>query len=183
MKPLDRFLQAWRISQARKWVQKQGRLLDIGCNKGEFLCAMGGHIAPSVGLEPTLSEPIYLHPHTLLEGNFPNGTLDDNSFDTISMLAVLEHVPANDLTACVAECYRVLKPGGRVIITVPSTWVDSILRLLVWLRLVDGMCFHEHYGFQPDQVYQLFHPPQFILLCHRRFQLGLNNLFVFEKPS
>ncbi|MEJ6020812.1 class I SAM-dependent methyltransferase [Ramlibacter sp. PS4R-6] len=43
--------------------------------------------------------------------------LADASFDTVICIAVLEHVPNPD--ACVAEMLRVLRPGGRVVASVP----------------------------------------------------------------
>lgn len=44
---------------------------------------------------------------------YPNGY-----FDAILLLDVLEHVPAPDLV--VAEMYRVLRPGGELIVSVPN---------------------------------------------------------------
>jgi hypothetical protein len=81
------------------------------------------------------------------------------------------------------NCFNYLKPGGRVIITVPSPQVDTILAVLTTLKLIDGMSLEEHYGYDPAQTIHLFTAPQFKLVCKQRFQLGLNNLFVFEKIS
>jgi len=49
------------------------------------------------------------------------------------------------------------------------------------LRLIHGMSLEEHYGFKPEHTEQIFSVPQFKLLHKSTFQLGLNNLFVFEK--
>ena len=74
-----------------------------------------------------------------------------------------------------------LKPGGRIVITVPSPRVDDILHLLIRLHLIAGMSAHEHYGFKPAHTLGVFAAPRFRVLKKARFQLGLNNLFVFEK--
>jgi hypothetical protein len=74
-----------------------------------------------------------------------------------------------------------LKPGGRIVITVPSPRVDAILHVLLKLRLIDGISAHEHYGFEPGLTPQVFPAPRFRLVRRQTFQLGLNNLFVFEK--
>ena len=63
----------------------------------------------------------------------------------------------------------------------PSPRVDDILHVLLKLHLIDGISAHEHYGFKPEGTPQIFPPPAFHLLRRQRFQLGLNNLFVFEK--
>jgi len=68
-----------------------------------------------------------------------------------------------------------------VILTVPSPLVDHILALLRFLGLIDAMTLEQHYGFDPRQTVPLFNSSGFRLIRHRKFELGLNNLFVFEK--
>lgn len=46
-------------------------------------------------------------------------TFESEQFDSILTFDVLEHVP--DYRAALSECARVLKPGGRIYITVPFT--------------------------------------------------------------
>ena len=40
---------------------------------------------------------------------------------------------------------------------------------------------HEHHGFDPHDVMAVFGRPPFETISARRFELGLNNLFVFGK--
>ncbi|MDR0394277.1 MAG: methyltransferase domain-containing protein [Tannerella sp.] len=49
----------------------------------------------------------------------------DESFDAILTSEVLEHVP--ELNECIQELYWVLKPGGRILITVPFVWQEHEL--------------------------------------------------------
>jgi hypothetical protein len=58
-----------------------------------------------------------------------------------------------------------------------------VLHVLGALRLIDGMSMHEHYGFEAAATPSLFCGPDFKLREHRKFQLGLNNLFVFERTG
>ncbi|HEU0063959.1 MAG TPA: methyltransferase domain-containing protein, partial [Flavisolibacter sp.] len=44
----------------------------------------------------------------------------DNTFDTVFSTQVMEHVA--DHNAMIKEAYRVLKPGGTIILTVPFCW-------------------------------------------------------------
>jgi SAM-dependent methyltransferase len=105
----------------------------------------------------------------------------DASFDTVIMLATFEHI--RDREPLCRECCRLLRPGGRVIVTVPSPWVDAILAMLCCLRLADGMSLEEHHGFDPQTTPELFLRAGFVLEHRHRFQLGLNHLFVFRKPD
>jgi hypothetical protein len=56
-----------------------------------------------------------------------------------------------------------------------------VLRVLKTLRLIDGMALEQHHGFRPSEVGPLFEAVGMKLTVRRRFQLGLNNLFVFSK--
>jgi hypothetical protein len=96
------------------------------------------------------------------------------------LLAVLEHIPLSQQAQLARECARALAPNGRLIITVPSPFVDRILAILLRLRLVDGMAVEQHYGFKPDRVPALF-GQELRVVTARRFQCGLNHLFVFQK--
>jgi SAM-dependent methyltransferase len=42
-----------------------------------------------------------------------------NSFDRVYSISVVEHIPDDGDSACLAEIARVLKPGGRAVLTVP----------------------------------------------------------------
>ena len=104
-------------------------------------------------------------------------------FDAITMLAVLEHVPTDAQAGLAQACAIHLRPGGQLIITVPSPAVDRILEVLMALRLVHGMSVEQHYGFDTESVPAIFSGHGLGLTVHRRFQCGLNNLFVFRRPK
>jgi hypothetical protein len=101
----------------------------------------------------------------------------------VTLLAVLEHIPRDRQALVASACFAALRPGGRAILTVPGRGVDSILAVLRFLRLVDGMALGEHFGFDARETPQVFQAAGFRLLHYSRFQLGLNHLFVFEKPG
>jgi len=115
-------------------------------------------------------------------GHFPEDLPQDAElFDCVTMLAVLEHVP--DPAAVARACHRVLAPGGRVVLTVPAPLVDRILEVGMALRLLDGMDAEHHHGFDPRETLPAFRGAGFTLRRHRRFELGLNHLFVFQRED
>ncbi len=133
-------------------------------------------------MDPALRQLVEAPRFRLLPGDFPEAVPEGETFDVITMLAVIEHLPPERLEAAASASARLLRPRGRVVITVPSPVVDSILHRLLRLRLVAGMGVHEHHGFDPDELPVIFGTAGFRLLRRRRFQFWLNNLFVFVRP-
>jgi SAM-dependent methyltransferase len=183
MKAVDRLLQRWRISKARAYVTPGARVLDIGCADGQLFRLIPG-VGEGVGIDPDLPSSASAIPNTVLvKGLFPQALPDHRPFDVITLLAVLEHVPPAGQKALAVECARHLKPGGYLIITVPCPFVDHILSVLRFLRLIHGMTLEQHYGYDPRQTPVLFAVEGMELIEARRFQFGLNNLFVFRKGA
>jgi 2-polyprenyl-3-methyl-5-hydroxy-6-metoxy-1,4-benzoquinol methylase len=182
VKSLDRFLQRWRIRVARPFVPPGARVLDIGCADAALLRHVP-HIGEYVGIDPDLDHTSHNGRVALVHGRFPGDLPDERPFDTIAMLAVLEHVPTERLAALAADCARFLKPGGRLIATVPSRCVDRVVGALAVARVLDGMSLDEHHGFDAGRTPSVFAAAGLKLIASRGFQLGLNNLFVFERAT
>jgi 2-polyprenyl-3-methyl-5-hydroxy-6-metoxy-1,4-benzoquinol methylase len=181
MKTLDRILQQWRIRRALRWLPERGRVIDVGAHEGELFEAMGTRLERGFGVEPRVAERKVGERFVIEGGFFPATKPGEGGWDAITMLAVFEHIPVEQQAVVVAACHDLLREGGRVVITVPSRSVDHLLVVLKGLRLVDGMSLEEHYGFRPADLEKIFGEPRFRRVVHRRFQLGLNHLYVFEK--
>jgi len=183
MKPLDRVLQQWRIAKAAPHVPPGCRLLDVGCADGILFRRLTGRIREGVGIDPDLAKDERAGLLRLFSGRFPDDLPEMEPFDVITMLAVFEHFPPDVRVSVVSSCARFLKPGGRVILTIPSPVVDHLLHFLQRLHLLDGMDVHEHCGYEVRDTPRLFAESGFALVTHRRFQVGLNHLFVFRRDA
>ena len=183
MKAVDRLLQRWRIGRARPHLPRGGRVLDIGCADGAMFRQCADVIGEGIGIDPDVEVVTHVGRHVLVPGRFPDALTDDRPFDAITLLAVLEHVPTAQQASLAASCAHYLRPGGRVVITVPAPAVDAVLAVLKTVRLIDGMSVEQHFGFVPEQTVDIFGGAGLTLEHRARFQLGLNNLFVFRKPA
>ena len=99
------------------------RILEIGCGQG-FHCAMlaqnkSNHVVGIDISEENISTAKKRYPkvdYRLMD--VENLTFEDQYFDAIYALDVLEHV--DNLNRVIVECNRVLKKGGKFIINVPA---------------------------------------------------------------
>jgi 2-polyprenyl-3-methyl-5-hydroxy-6-metoxy-1,4-benzoquinol methylase len=182
VKALDRVLQRRRIAVAAPWIPSGARVLDVGCADGALFDLLRDRVAGGVGVDPDASTARPREGVRLVRGLSPADAPDER-FDAITMLAVIEHLPAPSLAAVGDAAARLLRDGGRLIATVPEPAVDRIVEVLQTRRLAAGMSLHEHHGFSTAQTRAIFEPAGFRLLRHHRIQLGLNNLFVFERRS
>jgi 2-polyprenyl-3-methyl-5-hydroxy-6-metoxy-1,4-benzoquinol methylase len=177
--PLDRLIQRLRIRRAARRIPNGARVLDVGTFDGSLFDYLGSRIAVGVGIDPNPSRVGTFGPVTLRKGSFPGDEIE-GEFDCVTMLAVIEHIPREGLPEVADACVRALVPGGRVVITLPSPLVDRILDWLGRVRLVRGIELEQHYGLRSSEVIDVF-SRVLRLVEHRRFQLRLNNLLVFER--
>jgi 2-polyprenyl-3-methyl-5-hydroxy-6-metoxy-1,4-benzoquinol methylase len=97
------------------------------------------------------------------------------------MLAVLEHLSYP--RAIVAEICRVLKPGGRLLLTVPSKAAKPVLEFLTYrLGLVSEAEIRDHKCYYTKRsLSELISPTGLKIEAHHYFQLGMNNLLIARK--
>ncbi|HEY6958345.1 MAG TPA: class I SAM-dependent methyltransferase [Candidatus Limnocylindria bacterium] len=177
MTPVDRALQRIRERVALRHVPRGARLLDVGCADGTLSRRLGAHVREYVGIDPDAPDG----DPRLQRGRFPDDLRALGPFDAITMLAVFEHFPESERAAVVAACWKLLRPGGRVIVTVPAPVVDRIVDVLRALHLVHGMDIEAHHGYLPEKTPSHF--AGFRVVTHETFELGLNHLYVLERPA
>lgn len=184
MKTVDRLLQFWRFYKVKPHVATGATVLDVGCADASLYHNIPG-IKRYVGIDSCANQIQTEENFQIIQGSFPNDLPSNlGSFDNVIMLAILEHIPESDYQSMARRCFDLLKPGGRLLITVPEPMVDNILHLLQRLRLIDGydLGLEEHHAFDTQQVPRIFSQVGFHEHTRSKFQLGLNNLFVFERP-
>jgi 2-polyprenyl-3-methyl-5-hydroxy-6-metoxy-1,4-benzoquinol methylase len=184
MKLLDKFIRHWRIYAALKYCPElMDNVFDIGCDDGYLLQRLSRITSRQDGVDPRLKVDSVCFNSEIKKGYFPSVIQDyqmQGKYDAVFALAVFEHFAENDLQQSASVISRMLSPGGRLIITVPHPFVDRILDVLIFLHLIEAETFEEHHGFEPEELLNIF-SGRLRLVKRARFQLGLNNVFVFER--
>jgi SAM-dependent methyltransferase len=169
-----------------------GDCLDIGCGRFDRFVRqyLGGHglgidVYPYAGLGPDqLVEDLTQFP-------FPAAR-----FDSVTFIASLNHIPEPLRDAELGEAYRVLRPGGNVIVTMGNPIAEVLVhRLLHFYDRVLGTSFDidgergmatgEAFYLADEEIRERLQRAGFGHLERRRFltQWGLNHLFVGWKPA
>ncbi|PIE71442.1 MAG: hypothetical protein CSA22_02730 [Deltaproteobacteria bacterium] len=122
-------------ASAFRWVPRDVRILDIGCGFGESL---GYHAARGcevygVETDENIRRVAEKHGFRIHVGVFDPAVYEPNFFDTITMDQVMEHMidPIKTLRGAAG----ILKPKGRILITVPNSqgWGAKIF-LCRWIN-------------------------------------------------
>lgn len=107
-----------------------GRLLDVGCATGSFLRAVqtvGFTDVSGIDIAGPSIEAARRLGLRAVAGDFEKGVFEPASLDIVTMWNTLEHLPAPQ--AFVNEAFRVLRPGGTILVSVPNYGSLSVLLL------------------------------------------------------
>lgn len=168
----------------------RGRLLDVGAGRNTLVRRWQAEAAARAGAPEAdrarESTGVDVHDWgggALVVEDSSRLPFPDASFDTVTFVACLNHIP--DRKGVLREAWRVLAPGGRVVLTM----IDPVLGEVghrIWWYSED-----KHREEQPGEVggmwardvIGLCRSAGFELVKHARFVYGLNQLFVAEKRA
>lgn len=145
LEPLLAHLRAQRANKLIPAHLRQGRILDIGCGSYPYFLSHT-YFAEKFAVDQLEK------PHTVSNINWyslnlntdPSLPFDDQYFDLVTMLAVTEHLAPNSLAILFQDVHRILRPGGRLIITTPAAWSDGLLKGMANIGLVSKEEIKEH---------------------------------------
>ena len=183
---LDMFICRWRSRITRQRVQPGDTVLDFGCgHQAMFLRSIQDRIKRGIGIDydadagqpaPNLELQRF---HFTDRFKFP-----DASFNVVSILAVLEHIPLDQVDVLFREFSRVLAPGGQILITTPTPAAKPLLEFLAFkLHVISApeIADHKHYYNESDLA-ALARRHGLEFNTYRKFLFGFNCFAAFTKP-
>jgi len=147
---LEPWLAKMRAQRANSLIPaefRSGRILDIGCGSFPYFLAHTSFEQKFAVDQLPPSEQgksLNIQWHTLNLNKEPRLPFEDNFFNVITLLAVVEHLNPASMAELFRETYRVLHPDGLVILTTPAAWSDGLLRFMARVNLVSAEEIHEH---------------------------------------
>ncbi|WP_433625855.1 methyltransferase domain-containing protein [Nocardia sp. CA-120079] len=98
--------------------------VDIGCGPGQLVRALADRVGPAgrvIGIDPSREMIDYASGRAAPNCRFEVGaaqtlTLPDASVDVLTSTFVMHHIPQAQRTAALAQMFRVLRPGGRLLL-------------------------------------------------------------------
>ena len=172
---LGKYLMNWRIRKVLPIIK--GKLLDIGCGTNQLTKQYSGN---GIGVD------VYQWGEVdLVVEDTAKLPYEDNSFDTITILAALNHIP-NRLDV-LKESNRVLKDDGIIIITMIPPLISTI-----WHKIREpwdtdqherGMKEGEVFGLTKNQINKLFLQSKFFSFKSFRFMFFINLLICARKKQ
>ncbi|MFA5792107.1 MAG: class I SAM-dependent methyltransferase [Candidatus Paceibacterota bacterium] len=162
-----------------------GKVLDIGCGRGSLF------INRFIGKENGIGIDVFEY-----EGvenvikDLANLPYQDNSFDTVTLIAVGGYIPRNKREMEFSEFVRVLKSGGKLIMTegerftqlIGHKWRRFSLSLVgrVDMDSERGME-EEEYCMPYDEIVKYLNTSPLKLIHRKKFMWGLNNIYIAVK--
>lgn len=144
-------------------------VLDVGCGTGRWLSRLEEHGLSGIGIDQS-SEMLFLARKRgtlspMVSGEVQNMPFRDESFECVSAVTVIQHIPPQEQLRALAEMVRVLRPGGylflielirghalHVFSRLPEDWIGQVSALGVSLVSWRG---HEYFLFDRGFVYSV----------------------------
>ena len=111
-----------------------GRHLDLACGTGTFLGTISEFGSQQIGVDislPQVQEAKIRYGQTgrnFLQSDINTLPFRDQTFDAVSALELIEHLPMHIAENALIETFRVLKPGGTLVLTTPN--YKSLMRII-----------------------------------------------------
>ena len=181
---LDKLIAQLRLAKVLAYVRRDDVILDFGCGVQHYLLSQTKRIFQrgygiDYDIENSQKDNIIL----LRQRYQDKLPFEQNFFDKVFMLAVLEHIQKDRVNILFQELSRVLKADGSIILTTPTPQGQKVLEFLSFkLKIISAqeIADHKHYYTQVE-LSAIAAANGLRVQAYKFFQFGLNSLCVLGK--
>jgi SAM-dependent methyltransferase len=139
-----------KLQFVRRWLDQlpQGTtVLDAGCGEGVLVDEYASRLSIE-GIDASYSST------HVRRGSLTSLPYSDATFERALCLDVLEHLPYHEQPLALSELFRVLRPGGELLVSVPNlAHLQSRVQFLLRGRLIRTASEAKHPGDRPAREY------------------------------
>lgn len=179
---LEKYLSSLRFRRIIKYLPEKSKVLDLGCGyNGKLLRKIAYKIDCGYGIDLSVNSRANERNIELVEHDLSRPLpFSDGEFDIVISLANLEHLETPEQS--MMEIYRVLKPGGKLLLTTPSIYGKYFLEFLAFIGLVSKREIFDHKQYFNKKILEDYcEKIGFSSYKHRYFQLFMNNFLYAKK--
>ncbi len=140
-----------KMARVREQLEKlpaDAKIADLGCGEGILVEELRDQGRDAIGID------LNYESEAVIKDDITQTRFDSESFDAILCLDVLEHLQFDDQVKALSEIYRLLRPGGRLIATLPNlAHFSSRFSFLLLGRLLRTSEVERHPGDRPIAEY------------------------------
>lgn len=179
----ENFLCELRFKKVIPHIPSKSRVLDVGCGyQGKLLLKIKDKLSSGFGVDISVNTENKQEKINLIKHDLANPLpFKNNSFDVVTSLANLEHLYSPEYS--LREIYRILKPGGLLLLTVPSTFSKPLLEFLSYkLSLISEQEIKDHKQYANKKILEILCKKiGFSSFKHTYFQIWMNNFIIAKK--
>ena len=123
-------IKSWDVLETVRYIEEHvpraAKILDLGANTSEILAILhrlGYSDLVGVDVAPEVAKMPYANAIRYVQADFMRTGFADGSFDALTAISAIEH--GYDGDALFAECARLLRPGGHLVVSF-DYWPEKI---------------------------------------------------------
>ncbi|WP_214084062.1 class I SAM-dependent methyltransferase [Methanoculleus sp.] len=145
-----------------------GLFLDVGCGECDYTNILRSETRKIISLDIQKPQTPLACENTFVLGSVEHLPFKEDSFDFIYCLSVIQLI--RDDRAAIEEIFRILKPGGKFYLTIPTR--GSAFRVIRDLEIRFGMYKHLQFNVKHHHYY-----------AKKDIEILIQNLFQMESVS
>ena len=173
----------------KSYFKKGSSILHAGCGSGEVDTVIRNYIKISAFDISDNALKIYKEINgensDTIKGDILKMPFENEKFDGIYNLGVMEHFEENEVILILKEFHRILKPEGKIILFIPPEYGLSVIFFKILKSVFKYLFFNKNIRFHPDEVCRIKSKKHALSLIDKggftsiRYYFGIKDFYTY----